>query len=187
MPIRYRTTQRTSPGVRDRLAGQYRVDCIAQIELGGLDARFAEVFHAIIDAAQIENRALTREEHGFRRDGGAGAMGQYLARVEQRGETISVIMCVAPDLFVWNRGIALHGIKKHATRRVRLFDAVHFRGVAVAKGAIRGDEEKHHRVRLLPFIGRVFDAIGVAQGKLHGGICEGSYRQDEWQGRELDR
>src|ERR1039458_687210 len=161
--------QRAGSRMGDRPPGQYRVERVAQIELGGLQARLPEILHLIVDAPQIQHRAIGGEHHGFRRHRGAGVTGQNLPRVEQSGKAVSVFARVPPDFFVGNRGVALHRIEEHATRGVRLFDAVHLRRVAVAQGAIRGDEEEHYGARLGPLIRVVLDALGIAQGKLERG------------------
>src|ERR1022692_1162892 len=161
--------QRAGSRMGDRPPGQYRVERVAQIELGGLQARLPEILHLIVDAPQIQHRAIGGEHHGFRRHRGAGVTGQNLPRVEQSGKAVSVFARVPPDFFVGNRGIALHRKEEHATRGVRLFDAVHLRRVAVAQGAIRGDEEEHYGARLGPLILVVLDALRIAQGKLERG------------------
>src|ERR1039458_4497461 len=161
--------QRAGSRMGDRPPGQYRVERVAQIELGGLQARLPEILHTIVDAPQIQHRAIGGKHDGFRSHGGAGVTGQNLPRVEQSGKAVSVFARVPPDFFVGNRGVALHRIEEHATRGVRLFDAVHLRRVAVAQGAIRGDEEEHYGARLGPLIRVVLDALGIAQGKLERG------------------
>src|ERR1035438_9371369 len=68
MPIGDGAAQRTGSRMRDRPPGQDRVQRVAQVELGGLDACLAEILHAIVDAPQIQHRALPRQHHGFRRN-----------------------------------------------------------------------------------------------------------------------
>ena len=94
-------------------------------------------------------------------------------RVEQHGEAIGELAGVPPHFLASDGGIALHRVNPNAAGRIRLLDAVHLRRIAVAQGAIRGDEEEHYGARLSPLVRAVRDAFGVAQGKLDRGMCQG--------------
>src|SRR5690348_5227462 len=69
--------------LRDGLAGEDGVECVAQIGYGSGRALLSKIHHAIIDPSEIEHLTIGREDRGLRSHGRTGEVYQRMARIQQ--------------------------------------------------------------------------------------------------------
>src|SRR5690348_8437771 len=116
-----------------------------------MDTMDAEVLHAIIDPAEIENAASGRKDRDLRTYAGAGEAREIPVWIEQHRKAIAVLPGVPCRRFSRQFGIDRNGKEERGASGVRIVYTIHFRRIAIADRAVRHREIDDDRSVVAPF------------------------------------
>lgn len=157
-----------------RFSCQHGIQGIPQIGNRRRLPLFAEIDHAVIYAAKVEQFSIGCQDGNLRRDGGAGESHQLLIRIEQQRVSVAKVSGIFGDIGHGDCQIGLDRKERHTPRAISVLDAVQLGYVAVGDGTIGGSEEQHQRLAASKFRLGMHYALRIAKLEVQWrGECRG--------------